>query len=623
MSTRLLVSLAIVALAACGNDTAKNGNPGNNTTPNNNRVSNAAPDVGGPGNNGNNEDPDGGMPADMGDVVVDSGIQSCSPGTTLSCVDDTTQAICNSAGDGVVQQTCPDGDWCLFGECGDRRCVAGTLHCQSPEIVETCNAAEDGYESAMPCPDGTLCENGSCKSICDLGGKGPSYLGCEYWTVDLDQYTDPTTNPKPDEVPHAVVISNPGPASATISFLPRGAGVTVNVPDPVVPAGEARAFEMPRWDVSGSSISNRAIQILASSPVIAHQFNPFNNENVFSNDASLLLPTTGLGKEYYVLNWPTQVLPALMGFDPENQHSYVTIVATSSGTTNINVTPTAQIVAGDQVPNFSPGATRSISMTFGQVMNLQASSGQLGPSGNDLSGTHILSDQPIAVFAGHEEAVIGNGETGRDSCCADHLEQQLFPVEAWGTEYMAVYSPDRGDHEDHWRIVSAEDGNVVNFNPPQDGDSSVTLNRGEVHTFFSKGSFEVKASGKLSVGQFLVSQQQTLDVTGDPAFILAVPVTQFREDYHLLTPSGYTSDFVVVIRPAGAEVQLDGTVIPDAEFSPIGSGTYEDATVSVAPGVHVLEGDAPFGIQAYGFNNAVSYGYPGGLNLVGVDEPAP
>ena len=89
-----------------------------------------------------------------------------------------------------------------------------------------------------------------------------------------------------------------------------------------------------------------------------------------------------------------------------------------------------------------------------------------------------------------------------------------------------------------------------------------------------------------------------------------------------LTPTGYTRDFVAIVRPAGAEIKLDGNVVTDG-FAAVGGGTYEVATVAVQPGVHVLESDAQFGIQAYGFNNAVSYGYPGGLNLVGVDEPAP
>jgi hypothetical protein len=611
----LVMFLVSVGFLGCS-DTFKRKDPAEQPDDNGQtRVNNTAPDLGMSG--GGSSDMGSEEGADLG-LLPDGG--QCQPGVVRGCADDTTQAVCNDGGDGVVERACPDGEWCLFGECGDQRCQPGTLHCQSPEMVETCNADGTGYEDEQPCPDNTICEQGTCKSICDLGGKGPSYIGCEYWTVDLDQYTDPSTNPKPDEVPHAVVISNPGPADSTLSFVPRGPGVSVNVPDPVVPVGEARVFEMPRWDVSGSSLSFKAIQIIASSPVIAHQFNPFNNENVYSNDASLLLPVTAQGKEYYVVNWPTQVLPSFQGFNPEDQHSYVTIVATTPGDTNINVTPTAQIVAGDGVPNFSPGATRSISMRYGQVLNLQANSGDVGGA-NDLSGTRILADQPVAVFAGHEEAVIGNAETDRDSCCADHLEQQLFPVEAWGTEYIATRSPDRGDSEDHWKIVAAEDGVTVNFNPPQNGAASVQLDRGEVTAFYSKESFEVQASGKISIGQFLVSQEQTLDVTGDPAMILTVPSNQFRTDYHLLTPQGYTEDFVVVTRPAGIEVRLDGAAIAEGEFSPVGAGNWETATVRVEPGLHVLDGDEEFGLQAYGFNNAVSYGYPGGLNLVGVDEP--
>ena len=623
MSGRIIILLALLTLptiVACGADTQKEQQGGelpDDRTAMNNEVSAAT---------NNAIDSDTNNSSTTGEEVPLPNGGSCTPGQNLTCADETTQSICNAEGDAALPVACPEGQWCLNGACGTQRCVVGTLSCLSPEQVATCNADGTAYEDPQPCPDSTLCENGSCKSICDLGGKGPSYIGCEYWTVDLDQYSDPFTNPMPDEVPHAVVISNPGPAPATISFIPRGQGVTVNVPDPVVPVGQARAFEMPRWDVSGSSLSFRAIQILSSSPVIAHQFNPLNNENVYSNDASLLLPVTAHGKEYYVLNWPSQMLPCIQSFCPESQHSYVTIVATSPGVTNLNVTPTARIMPGDQIPNFTAGFTRSISLSFGQVMNLQAGDPDagLGQAPNDLSGTHILADKPVAVFAGHEEAVIGNpaNTEAEGSCCADHLEQQLFPVESWGNEYIAALSPDRGNHEDHWRIVAAEPVTVM-FDPPQNGASQIDLGRGEVTAFYSRDSFEVRATGKISVGQFLVSQQQTDDGTGDPAFILAVPQSQFRSDYHLLTPTGYSRDYVTVIRPSGVGITIDGVAVADGEFAPVGSGNWEVATISVQPGVHVVEGDEPFGLLAYGFDNAVSYGYPGGLNLVGVDEEAP
>jgi len=35
------------------------------------------------------------------------------------------------------------------------------------------------------------------------------------------------------------------------------------------------------------------------------------------------------------------------------------------------------------------------------------------------------------------------------------------------------------------------------------------------------------------------------------------------------------------------------------------------------PGAHHFEGGMEFGVIAYGFDSAVSYGYPGGMNLIG------
>ncbi|MFU8804699.1 MAG: IgGFc-binding protein [Bradymonadaceae bacterium] len=498
-------------------------------------------------------------------------------------------------------------------------CVPGVRACKDPVTFHTCNAEGTGYQGEQSCPDEMICEVGGCTTICDLGGKGPSYIGCEYWTVDLDQYPDPTSNPSADEIPHAVVISNPGDHLATLTFESRAVGVTINIADPTVPPGEARAFVMPRLDVSGTGITQNAIHIRSSMPVIAHQFNPFHNENVYSNDASLLLPVSALGKEYFVMNWPTQVLPCVNPqFCFPSQHAYVTIVATAPGDTSVLVNSRANIAAGDGINEFPPGIARNFVLRQGDVLNLEAH-GSLGSPENDLTGTFVAGDQPIAVFAGHEQAVIGdNSEQG--TCCADHLEQQLFPLESWGQHYVATFSPGRGIKKDHWRILAGEDNVTITTNPPQPGANNVVLQRGEFVKFYSDQSFEVNGTGKILVGQFLVSQEQTSEVTGDPAFILSVPVERFRDDYYLLTPTGYSSDYVVIIRAVGESVTLDGVVVPHESFAPVGSGAYEISTQSVQPGLHILKGEEVFGIIAYGFNRAVSYGYPGGLDLVG-DDP--
>jgi hypothetical protein len=375
---------------------------------------------------------------------------------------------------------------------------------------------------------------------------------------------------------------------------------------------------MPRMDVDGTGITQNAVHIRSSMPVIAHQFNPLNNERVYSNDASLLLPVNALGQQYYVMNWPTQVLACIPNFCPPSQHAYITIVATSPGDTAVLVNSTARIAPGGGINEIPPNVGRNFVLQQGDVLNLEARAG-LGSRENDLTGTFVAANQPIAVFAGHEQAVIGNNSE-LESCCADHLEQQLFPLESWGQYYVANFSPGRGEKVDHWRIVAGEDNVTITTNPPQPGANNVTLNRGQFVQFYSGQSFEVRGTGKILVGQFLVSAQQTSAGTGDPAFTLMVPVERFREDYYVLTPSGYSSDYLVIVRPSGVAITLDAVPVSETSFSPVGSGQYEIASVSVTAGVHVLEGSAPFGVTAYGFNRAVSYAYPGGLDLVG-DAP--
>ena len=72
-------------------------------------------------------------------------------------------------------------------------------------------------------------------------------------------------------------------------------------------------------------------------PIVAYQFNPLENANVFSNDASLLLPTPALvasGLSYVVAGWPQTIArtddPAT-NFD-RDLRAFLTVVGTQNGT---------------------------------------------------------------------------------------------------------------------------------------------------------------------------------------------------------------------------------------------------------------------------------------------------
>ncbi|MCA9620027.1 MAG: hypothetical protein KC731_13470, partial [Myxococcales bacterium] len=59
------------------------------------------------------------------------------------------------------------------------------------------------------------------------------------------------------------------------------------------------------------------------------------------------------------------------------------------------------------------------------------------------------------------------------------------------------------------------------------------------------------------------------------------------------------------------------------QATPLGEYVIERVPLGASTGgVHVLEGDAAFGIQVTGYGSYTSYYYPGGLNL-GVIAPPP
>jgi hypothetical protein len=167
-----------------------------------------------------------------------------------------------------------------------------------------------------------------------------------------------------------------------------------------------------------------------------------------------------------------------------------------------------------------------------------------------------------------------------NTCCADHLEEQLFPVETLGKHYIGTKSFDRGLEDDYWRILAVEDGTKIETVPPQ--VPIPELNAGQWFEFGSREHFEILSDKPVMVGQFLASEQapdpnlrdfeEPGDAgTGDPSFILAVPVEQFRPDFVFLVPDKYAYNYVSLIAPVTATIDFDNGPVP-ATFEPVGAG---------------------------------------------------
>jgi hypothetical protein len=269
------------------------------------------------------------------------------------------------------------------------------------------------------------------------------------------------------------------------------------------------------------------------------------------------------------------------------------------------------------------GATTATLQPF-DVMLVMASG-----ANTNLTGSQISATAPIGVFGGNRCTNVPYGV----SYC-DHIEQQIFPRQAIGKRYIVGKSHPRHHCtiEDYVRIMADDAGTVINFDPPAAFDpplDSTTLNAGEWVELKMVGSVEMLSDKAFLVGQFLRSSNgdsDGCDDEGDPAFILQVPVDQFRTDYVFLTPPTYQTDYVDVIAPIGAVVLLDGSPLT-LDVTPIGATNHTLTSTVIADGRHVIASNEPVGVVVYGYGGPddmsdtrnVSYGYPAGLNLVPIN----
>ena len=618
--------------------------------------------------------------------ICESGDFRCVGTTALRCLPDgsgwTVEADCGSTGKVCTSQGC-------------RVCEPDALQCKGIELLR-CNGDGSGYlnDAVKTCDaeKGEICDAGDCTNACVLATANRSYVGCEYWAVDLDNAVVDIGSAAAQQF--AVALSNPSALQAKVRILVNEAAygqpvqlktVTERTVKPqqlevvLLPAREVDGSPTGEYNTgSGTAVTSNAYKIESTAPLIAYQFNPLSNVEVFSNDASLLVPTSAvssdgaglLGANYLVMGWPQTIATTTdirtnFGTD---LRAFLTIVGTRDAT-NVKVVLNTDIIADGAklVPAMKAGQILTFKLGPFDVLNLET-----GGFNADFTGTEVLTDKPVVVFSGSEASDVPDfPDLTTRRCCADHLEQQLFPIPTLGTTFIALTTPSRTTalkaagavispktEKEIFRILASGEFTQVGTNlPPPHDKLSVTPRT--IAQLKVDRDFTIQSTEPVVVGQFVTGQDETgISRTlpgGDPSFILLPPVEQFRKDYLFLTPNKYAFDFVLVAAPRSARVTLDSRVLKDGcdttqgqkmccTRSEVGS-VREAAATSDTPfvaykcqlsfpkilpdkeppqnlqpgiqndGVHRLVSDQKVGLVVYGFDAYVSYGYPGGTDL--------
>jgi hypothetical protein len=528
---------------------------------------------------------------------------------------------------------------CLFQCSLDGRSVLSSC---TGEVVETC-AAE------------LACGAGKCQEPCAAAGAEQSSNGCEFYFQSPVTYGDApdncyavfvvNTSTQPAElvlerenktldVSNAVFRTNPGDVALIkhTGAIPAGESVILFVSDhdPEQPLTGAHYAACPDGVVpavlSGLAKPTTGIDtsfhLKATKPVSLAAMYPFGGAVSYLPTATLLLPTATWGKEHIVINpWE--------GGD----RGQTTQILAAEDDTEVTILPAREIQNGTGVKGTPAKVPATYRLGKGQYLQLVQST--------DLSGSVVASNKPTTIFGGHLCADI---PTTGGAC--DSLNQQIPTFEQWGSEYVGVgYRPRTGnEHETMpYRIVAARNGTRLDYDPAIPAGAPTEMNAGDVATFpaGTGDAFVVRTQDTdhpIYMAAYMTGFEggyfgsPPTGFWGDPEFVNVIPSGQYMNRYSFFADPSYPETSLVIVRAktggAFKDVWLEcaGNL---TGFKSVGTrGDYEFMRVDLArdngPGLQVgdkkcqnglqrMTSDGAFTATVWGWGQASSYAYPGGM----------
>src|SRR5690349_18962089 len=141
-------------------------------------------------------------PVDAGFICSMDGEETCVGNVHTTCVLDGEFLRAETEDCAEREMICLPDLWCAV-------CRPGALSCIDNDAVR-CRDDGSGWEVIEECDGdaGYVCQDGACIKLCDQALERQSYVGCEFYAVDLDNAgLGPGEDASAQQ--YAVVVSNP------------------------------------------------------------------------------------------------------------------------------------------------------------------------------------------------------------------------------------------------------------------------------------------------------------------------------------------------------------------------------------------------------------------------------
>lgn len=360
-----------------------------------------------------------------------------------------------------------------------------------------------------------------------------------------------------DSVPVYLRLATFANPTAVRIYQPAGTfDTTVNIPANSLFSKNLSALIPNLENYPANTIFPRGLRIHSDFPITSvYEVVTANNLNP---ETYSLKGQNALGTEFVC---PFQTKWNIGPFSPVLPYSQINIVATQNGTT-VWITPKCNVVG------HAANVSYSVTLNEGESYTVQNATELESVNGNNMSGTIVVSDKPIAVTVS-DDSVWEQAAGG----CRDLMGDQIVPTDVIGKEYIVNIGQMTAASQEGIFMVATKNFTTITVN---DGSvTTYTLNQGDTKYFqitqpltyvtSDKNIYVIQASGfGCELGEAILppincsgSQQVSFTRTNSQTFILNILCKNGAQSGFLLNGSAAlvpASSFSVVPGTGGAWV---------------------------------------------------------------------
>ncbi|XP_077312503.1 IgGFc-binding protein-like [Lithobates pipiens] len=342
-------------------------------------------------------------------------------------------------------------------------------------------------------------------------------------------------------------------------------------------------------EVRGSGVFTKTVHIKATSPIIVVLL----HEKFRTAETTVLLPLSSLGTLYYLYTPKT---------GSSGSSKVFSVLATEETTVEIHNKGFVQLNGKGYRPN------SVITITLAAMEGVQI----LSPE--DLSGSKVVTNKPVAVLS-------GNTCAQKNTKC-NHAFEQLLPVPNWGIRYLvAPVSILSQQKSDTVAVISAGPTEVTYTS----GDKQEKQNMVEGQVLeldISSAPLKIEADSGVQV-IFLSSGGKGRRYEYSPFMMNILDVDSYCSAYVVFGQRSIDNYFTIIAENAAMEgIILDGKSFTDPEWKSIPGTEFrwlEYNYGSSATSHRIEHENKKFGMQSFGISSVYSYGSVGAC----VKDPGP